>query len=265
MLLVDARPASRVLATQLLVISVGLLIFMHVFQPLAPGLWTQTLFNSLHVPVFGFIALSLYVATAAWANWNFLQRAVIVSFSILVTSVLSEAAQIPGPRDASLSDLVSDWLGAAAMLLFTRAYSADDARRRKTRLLSALTGAAVLIVALSSLILVSVAYLERAYLQPVLFSFDANLGHYFRRMQYATLTIISDANGTARIGQITLDQGPWPGIIFENVWRDWRGYSTLVVDIGLVDNEPLDINIRIHDHLHSLGDQPYNDRNGIVL
>ena len=112
-----APPNNRVLARLLLAISAGLLLLLHLYEPPAAGLWTQTLFNSMHVPVFGIVALSLYVATGIWANWGLAQRAIGVCIAALALSILSETAQIPGPRDASVKDLISDWLGAAAALV----------------------------------------------------------------------------------------------------------------------------------------------------
>lgn len=259
-MLPDARPDRGVLTRLLLMTSAALLLLLHLYEPSTSGLWTQTFFNSMHVPVFGIVALSLYVATAIKANWGFPQRVGTVLVIVFVLSILSEAAQIPGPRDASVRDLVSDWLGAIAVLLLAHAFCADKAVGRSRRITSALIGASVLLVALSSLIGVSAAYIERGYQRPVLVSFDAHFGQYFRRTQHASLQLIDDPANAKIIGKITLDDGAWPGIIFHDVWPDWRSYSTLIVMFRLDGNEPLEVNIRVHDRDHRLGDQPYDDR-----
>ncbi len=255
-----APPNNRVLARLLLAISAGLLLLLHLYEPPAAGLWTQTLFNSMHVPVFGIVALSLYVATGIWANWGLAQRAIGVCIAALALSILSETAQIPGPRDASVKDLISDWLGAAAALLFSLAFSARDAVSRTTRIAFAVVGAAVLLAALSSFITVSVAYLERNFQKPLLVSFDARFGRTFRRTQHATLHVTRDSTSARKVGQITLNDGAWPGVVFHDVWPDWSTYSSLVIEFGLDGDSSLDIQIRVHDRAHKLGDQPYKDR-----
>ena len=259
-MLPDARPDNGVPAKLLLISSAALLLLLHLYQPANTGLWAQTFFNSMHVPVFGIVAISLYVATATKARWSFLKRAAIVLAMVFVLSLLSEAAQIPGPRDASVKDLISDWLGAIAALFFVHAFAADKTLSRGRRIASALIGTAVLLVALSSLIGVSAAYLERGYQRPVLVSFDAHFGRYFRRTQNASLQLIRDTADARQIGQITLHDGAWPGIIFHDIWPDWRSYSTLIIEFGLAGDAPLDVHVRVHDREHKLGDQSYDDR-----
>jgi len=117
-----------------------------------------------------------------------------------------------------------------------------------------------LIFALSSLIVVSVAYAERNHQYPVLVSFSAHFGNYFRRTQHASLVVLRDENYGQTTGQITLNEGAWPGIIFHDICPDWREYSALLVEFQLDGDKLLDVNIRIHDRNHRLGDQPYEDR-----
>jgi len=144
--------------------------------------------------------------------------------------ILSEAAQIPGPRDASMQDLVSDWLGATAALLFALAFNSGGEIRRRSKIAAAFAGTVVLIFALSSIIVVSVAYAERSHQYPVLVSFSARFGHYFRRTQHASLVVRRDEKYGQLSGQITLNEGAWPGIIFHDIWPDWRDYSALLVE-----------------------------------
>lgn len=256
---------SRALAPLLLTMSAGLLLLLHWFEPPAAGLWSQTFFESLHVPVFGIIALSLYIATGTWADWGFAKRAAVACSVAFALGIASEAAQIPGPRDASAKDLICDWLGAAAALLLALAFGARDAISSAARMTLAVIAAAALLVALSSFIAVSVAYLERNVQQPVLVSFDARFGRTFRRTHNASLQLSRDAAGSRKVGHITLGDGAWPGIIFHDVWPDWRAYSTLLIELGLDGDAPLDVNVRVHDRHHTLSDQPYNDRFNMTL
>ena len=260
LMLPDTQPNIGILPKLLLLGSAVLLLLIHVFEPNVVGLWAQVLYNSLHVPVFGFIALSIYVATTARERWDFRKRALITFAAVFALSILSEAAQIPGPRDASLQDLVSDWLGATAALLFALAFDSGGEIKRRNKIAAAIAGTAILIFALSSLIVVSAAYAERSHQHPVLVSFSARFGHYFRRMQNASLVVLRDEKYGQLSGQITLNEGAWPGIIFHDIWPDWRDYSALLVEFHLDGDKPLDVNIRIHDQDHRLGEQPYDDR-----
>jgi len=260
LMLPDTQPNIGIWAKLLLFGSAALLLLLHLFEPNTVGLWPQVFYNSLHVPVFGIVALSIYAATAARVKWNFRKRVLITFAAVFALSILSEAAQIPGPRDASMQDLVSDWLGATAALLFALAFNSGGQVRRRIKFVAAFAGTAVLIFALSSLIVVSVAYAERSYQHPVLVSFSARFGHYFRRTQHASLVVLRDEKYGQFTGQITLNEGAWPGIIFHDIWPDWRDYSALLVEFQLDGDKLLDVNIRIHDQDHRLGDQPYDDR-----
>lgn len=244
----------------LLAFSGGLLLLLHFYAPAPSGLWTQILLESLHVPVFGIVALSLFVATGSRRDWGPAQRTAVACAAAIALAVLSEGAQISGPRDASIEDLVSDCLGAGAALLFALALSRRHPFRPITRIGFTLAGLASCLIALWPLISVSAAYLERNLQQPVLISFDHRFGKTFRRTQHATLDLRHDPATRKTTGIITLEEGAWPGLIFHDLWPDWRDYSTLVVELGLEENTPLEINIRVHDHVHKLGDQPYNDR-----
>lgn len=253
----QGKPATAVI---LLAISVGLLLLLHFYEPGPSGLWTKTVLKSLHVPVFGAVALSLFVMSGLRGNWNPVQRVAVVCTAIIALALLSEGAQIAGPRDASIEDLISDWLGAGTAILFALALSRRHPFRPAARLGFALTGLASCLIALWPFISVSGAYIERILQQPVLVSFDARFGETFWRTQHTTLRLRHDQVTGKKIGIITLEEGAWPGILFNDVSPDWRGYSALVVELGLEGNAPLKINVRVHDRAHKLGKQPYKDR-----
>ncbi len=240
--------------------STGLLLLLHFYEPSPHGLWEQSFLESLHVPVFGVVALSLFAATGLRNEWGVAQRVAVVCAAAIAIAILSEGAQISGPRDASIKDLVSDWLGAAAALLFALALTRRHPFRPTHRLGFAIAGLASCLLALWPLVSVSAAYLERNMRQPVLISFDHHLGQVFRRAQHAALDLRHDLVTDRTAGIITLEEGAWPGLIFNDVWPDWSDYSALVIEFRLEEIAPLEINIRIHDREHELGEQPYSDR-----
>ena len=79
-------------------------------------------------------------------------------------------------------------------------------------------------------------------------------------MQNATLEIIDHPSTSRKVGQVTLSDGAWPGILFHDLWPDWRPYSMLIIDLVVAGEAPLDINVRVHDRIHEQGDQAYKDR-----
>lgn len=244
----------------MLAISAGLLLSLHYFAPPATGLWLFTFFNSLHVSVFAVIALSLFVAMSVFTGSTRAQSATIAGIIAIVLGIISEAAQIPGPRDASVEDLLSNTGGAIGALLVVLATTGDRSASKISRVVFFVAGSAILLAALLPMILVSAAYLERNYRKPLLVSFDSRFARTFIRTQNATLELLVQSPAKRKIGQVSLDNGAWPGLIFHDIWPDWRPYSVLTIDLALAGDAPLDINIRVHDRLHKQGDQPYRDR-----
>lgn len=248
------------IALLLLAISACLLLLLHFYTPAPSGLWAQSFMESLHVPIFGIVAISLFVATGLRRDWGPVQRTIVVCTAAVALALLSEGAQMSGPRDASFEDLVSDWLGAGAALLFALALSKRHPFLPTARLGFAMAGLASCLVAMWPFISVSAAYMERNLKQPMLVSFDHHFGETFRRTQNTRLELRPDKGFGKITGIITLEEGAWPGLIFNDIWPDWRNYSALIVEFGLEGDAPLEINIRVHDRAHKLGGQPYNDR-----
>ena len=237
-----------------------LILTLHFFRPVQGGLWFQVFFDSLHVPVFGMIAVAVFMITGTRKTWRLRQRLLVTAVSVFVISILSEAAQIPGPRDASFEDLVADWLGATGFVLLALALHARRHNGRSASRVYALAGSAVLLVALSDLALTSAAFLERNARVPILVTFDSYLGQRFVRTQNAVLERVSDGTGNNRRAKIRLGNGAWPGVIFHDIWPNWSSYSTLLFELEAIGDEPLEINIRVHDQAHKSGSQPHSDR-----
>ena len=100
---------------------VALLLILHYCHPPQRGLLTRVLFNFLHVPVFGLIAVSLYAVIPA--DFRQFKHAVFAFIATCVLAVLSEVAQIQTARDASFEDLIADCLGAVSFLFAAVAFS----------------------------------------------------------------------------------------------------------------------------------------------
>ena len=96
------------------------------------------------------------------------------------------------------------------------------------------------------------ASVQRASLFPQLVRLDSRLGRHFLLPSDAHLVPVGD--GSLRVQP---DQGRWPGVSLQEVWPDWRGYSTLVIDVSNTDTRPLWILVRIDDRRP---DPKYRDR-----
>ena len=128
-----------------------LLLSLHFFNPAQRGLWTQVFYNSLHVPVFGAIGIAVLMIVRSYAAWPPSRRILIAVFAVMIISITSEAAQIPGARDASLEDLIADWLGAASFVLLAIAVNTWRNGGRTRSIAVALAGTALLSFALADL------------------------------------------------------------------------------------------------------------------
>lgn len=84
-------------------------------RPAAVGLWLHTLFEWLHVPIFGLISLALLALMRK--SWPTSQAFGMALLGAVLLGVLSEAIQIPMRRDASWEDIISNGAGAAGFLL----------------------------------------------------------------------------------------------------------------------------------------------------
>jgi len=254
------RPGKNWIAALSLTICAMLLALIHLYRPQGTGLWMETFTNSVHVPVFALIALGLFVALRSLTKLRFWGCVAVTTALALLLAALSEVAQISGPRDASLEDMIADWLGSISMLTLIIAFSRRSKLERQARAFWAIAGIIVISMALKPLILVSVAYVERNRHVPVLFNFEVPLSQTFLRLQNSTLEIIDHPSGRQKIGEVTFESGPWPGLIFHDMWPNWSDYSFLVIELAIDGSQPLEIHIRVHDWIHTLGSQPYNDR-----
>lgn len=96
------------------------------------------------------------------------------------------------------------------------------------------------------------AYLKRASLVPQLIQPDSALSRHFLTASEAHFVAASD--GSLRVQP---DRGRWPGLSLEEVWPDWRAYSTLVIDLSNTHTQAFCILVRIDDRR---SDPKYGDR-----
>lgn len=231
-----------------------LLSTVFVPQPGHPGIWLRSLFEWLHVPVFGLISLAVLSMTPTL--WRTGQRFGLALLGSLALGVLTEAAQIPMQRDASWEDLIADAAGAAGFLLLAYAIG----RKPIVGVVSAIFATATLLWSASPLIAVTQALVHRNSQFPIIFNGDIDSEQTFvsgRNIQMKTRRPVTD-DGLYTEVQVLRDKGM--RIEIRDLVPDWSSYSDLNLRIELVGDLDLTLTVRIHDTLHRRGDQPHNDR-----
>jgi hypothetical protein len=238
-------------------LAVSLLLAVQFASPAPGGVWLRTLYDSLHVPVFGVVAICILYLTPA--NWGGAKRILATTVAVIALGALSELAQIPTNRDASVNDLIADWLGAAGFVCIALVFARNVSIPRGRRLLLALLGIAFITPPLLPLAKVSAAYVVRTQSLPTLIRFDSPFARVFFRLQNAKLIPQGSVGPASASVDIQLGNGPWPGIVFSDLWPNWASYENLVIGIENPGADTLPVNLRVHDREHRR-EQRFRDR-----
>jgi hypothetical protein len=86
------------------------------------------------------------------------------------------------------------------------------------------------------------AYVKRASQLPQLVQLNSTLGRHFLLASEARVAPTIDGGLL-----VQPDPGHWPGVSLDEVWPDWRDYSTLVVDLSNPGTQAFGIFVRIDD------------------
>ncbi len=230
------------------------LITVFVPRPSNAGLWLETLFEWLHVPVFGVIALAcLALLPKSWPDW----RRFGFAFSVaLLLGVLTEAIQIPMQRDASWEDIFADGTGAAVFLL--GAFSLG--RKHPLAVLSSLVALGLLTASAWPVIEVTRAIVHRNAQFPIIFGGDIESETAFVSGRNVRMETQWDAALGRMYTRLEMASGESLGVEVRDLVANWSGYSVLELDLELEGEHDLPITLRIHDRFHRRGSQPHNDR-----
>jgi hypothetical protein len=90
--------------------------------------------------------------------------------------------------------------------------------------------------------LTTAAYIQRASRVPQLVQLDSALGRHFLTASEAHMVVATDGSL-----EVQPERGRWPGLLLEDVWPDWRAYSTLVIDLSNTGDRAFWILVRIDD------------------
>jgi VanZ family protein len=224
-------------------------VLLFVPLPISPNYVGRTLENAGHTPLFLIATLILLIVLRHDFH---IEGARLYAYAGLVgvgAGALSELIQKPLQRDASWEDVLADAVGAACALAL---YALFDGRARKT------TRAAALLIALvcAAMYLAPIVSMTRAYLYrnghfPVLADFSSSTELYW--------VVGFGVNRELARGalDVDFDSDVFPGVSFHEPVPDWRGYTTLVIDVENPAAEPLTLGVRVHDRHHG---RTYVDR-----
>lgn len=223
-------------------------------RPADAGLWLRTLFEWLHVPIFGLISLALLALMPK--SWSTSQAFGLALLGAVLLGVLSEAIQIPMRRDASWEDIIANGLGAAGFLLVAYAVG----RKPVVATMSVFGALAVLIGSASPVISVTNAIVHRNSQFPVIYNGDIESERTFvsaRNVYMETRWTQSLTRPYTRVESLS---GHGFRIEIRNLMADWSDYANLNLDMDVVGEPDMEFTVRIHDKLHRRDDQPHSDR-----
>ena len=237
----------------------ALLLTTIVARPANPDLWAQAVFDWLHVPVFGIIAVCSFVMTPS--TWRLRYRLLVAATATFALGLLTESAQTLQPnRSASAHDLLNDMLGAAAFLALLTALAPGLPLSRPVRVSLVLVSAGLVGWSLTQPAKVFPAYIDRYRHVPSIAPINSRKSRLFFDLRN---TIVRYTNGPEEgtvEPEFLFGEDGSASIDFHDPWPDWSGREALVLEISNMESTPLSLTLRIHDREHLRGNQPGSDR-----
>ncbi|MCH8250686.1 MAG: hypothetical protein IH913_13910 [Proteobacteria bacterium] len=187
--------------------------------------------HSLHGPGFAAMALAIfwYLQSRCLSNINYGLAAAIT----MGIGLISELAQIPGPRDAQIKDLIVDALGILGALGVSAAFDKKfrSAIRAPARLLLPVAAGAALTIACLPTLWLTYASIQQRSAFPSLLTFEhaweaATFGQTAnQRPDVVDAPFHWPASGK-KVSRSSED-GRWGIFLSLHPAQDWRGYSQL--------------------------------------
>lgn len=240
-------PAGRT-AVQLAIVAI-LLPALALFAALpSRPIFLAVLNDAAHAPVFALLTLVLLRLIGNWTRSTGVARyATAFALAVAIGGVVEGLQSLIG-RDAEWSDLAMDSLGAAAAIGIAIACAGR-------RWLGGAIFTAAAVFALWSIAEAGLAYLERQRQFPTIVDFDSPLDWYFLRSH--GVAVESGDGCTA----LRITGGRWPGLTHAEPQPDWRGRTTLIVDVANLGRDALGVTLRVHDLAHDNRSEDRFNRN----
>jgi VanZ family protein len=214
----------------------------------------KNFWNVGHVVFFALFSYQLLIDGRLFRNKSFFQKLFLCLFISTILGIFIEFAQNGFDRDVEINDLWRDLLGASiGFFLSPLALN----KLTKTIILFSLT--AVLMLQSIPWFLVLADEINANLTFPVLSDFESEVEA--TRWSGDALLTISDEMAFSGDHSLRVDLGTekYSGIALRYFPKDWSEYQILLFEVFNTDDN-LDITVRIHDQLHTQGEQLYSDR-----
>ncbi len=206
--------------------------------------------NAAHVPWFFLVTSLIWQITALFMQLRWRQQLFLVAALALILAIGLEAVQFFTSRDADLSDVGLNLLGAGSALLVILASNL----RRKGHIKRAGLSIFLAIVLVSSSFTraaeIMWVYSKRNALAPALITFD-QADFPLRSLLRGDWELVTAHNGAGeamarQIAKVTLrSDRQWPGISLREPLPDWNQYRWLVLTAYTDSQRTLPLEIRL--------------------
>ena len=221
--------------------------------------------NLAHAPVFAAVFLLLLAWVKPRTNGRDMLAYTIAFLGTCLAGLGTELLQIRTDRDASLSDVATDALGAGVALCLTVFRELSKPRRAPRfalRLLALSAGIALLLVALRPLGAALRGYAARAAAFPTLMQFESEADLYFVEFRGSETGRVAGPASASGWGEqsalrIRFLGDDWPAVSVYEPSPDWRGYRQLCIDVANPGAIAVSIGIRVDEIGRG---QRYDDR-----
>lgn len=213
-------------------------------------LLARALNNFAHTPWFLIVTLFIWLIIKTYFNSSFRNQFIACCLLAFALSVASEALQIFTFRQASLSDIARNCLGAMAALSLVLAIRYGSRDRIYVTVFCSLLTVGFHLIALRSVADALWQKHLRAQSFPVLADFNRspNLSSQYVRgnwlieappVEWAT-------EQPQNMAKIHFNEGSqWPGVILREPFPDWSKFQTLIIDAYLDAATPLTLTLRV--------------------
>ncbi|MEJ0084872.1 MAG: hypothetical protein WDO72_04290 [Pseudomonadota bacterium] len=219
--------------------------------PIPPTYVGRTLENAGHTPLF---MIATFFVLFVLRHDLRIEGARLYGLAGLIgigAGLLSEIIQKPLRRDASWEDVLADAVGVACALALFALFDRRAAIGRGTRVMAAVIALVCIFLYLQPIVSMARAYLHRNGQFPVLADFTSSNERYWVVGYGVNRDLVRGAL------EVDFDAENFPGVSLHEPVPDWRGFSTLAIDVENPAAIPLDLGVRVHDLRHG---KTYFDR-----
>ncbi len=247
------HPALLALAFLVLLLCVTL-VFLFVELPEYSLFW-NSLQNAGHTLIMTLLTVSLLTTLLFATNFTEFQKYLVVAVAISIVSAIAEFAQHFIGRDASILDILLNYLGYfVGALLFRAGQYWYHSKPRESIALLSIASVILLATLYKSINYAIVSFLYPPF--PVLANFDSYSAisriHPLENTKLQTSpSPLQWSENSTDVLEMNLSQAMPPGFQLMDIYQDWSSHKTLAFDVFNPHETTIAIRLRIHDALHN--------------